>query len=275
MSSTTLLKALTEIGIGSRRWLADAIRKGMVELNGEVVEGFRHPVNFKTDRVLIYGRAVNLKPKELVYLLLNKPKGTLSTISDERGRRTVIDILPKRYRHLRLYPVGRLDKDSTGLLLLTNDGNLTYQLTHPRFEHEKEYLVYIDGNLKPNEKRKLEQGIKLEDGITHPAIVRRVESIPPFNYSLTIHEGKKRQVRNMLSSLGHRVMALKRVRIGSLNLDNLQEGDTRQLSTHEVHSLLSNRPAISKNASSRRYHAGHTLQSDDSLNHGALHFPAP
>ncbi len=146
ISSTSLLKALAEAGIGSRRWLADAIRQGRVEINGEVAEDFRCPVNVETDRILVGGRLVDLKPRKPVYLMLNKPKDVLSTTSDERGRRTAIDILPEKYRHLRLYPVGRLDKDSTGLLLLTNDGELTYQLTHPRFEREKEYLVLLDAN---------------------------------------------------------------------------------------------------------------------------------
>ena len=239
MPSIPLLKALTDSGIGSRRWAADAIRKGMVEINGEIAEDFRHPVNLAIDRILVNGRLVDLKPAEAVYLMLNKPKGVLSTTSDERGRRTILDILPEQYRHLRLHPIGRLDLDSTGLLLLTNDGKLTYQLTHPRFEHEKEYLIYINCSLQPEERRKLEQGLKLGDGMTHPAIIKEVKSMPPFNYSVTIHEGRKRQVRRMLASLGYHVMALKRVRIGHLSLGNLKEGDVRRLSMQEIRILLS------------------------------------
>jgi 23S rRNA pseudouridine2605 synthase len=175
-----------------------------------------------------------------VYLLLNKPTGVLSTTSDERGRRTVIDILPDDYRCLRLYPVGRLDKDSTGLLLLTNDGDLTHQLTHPSFEHEKEYLIAIEAKLQPSEIRMLEQGLELEDGITHPAIVKEVKD-KPFNYSITIHEGKKRQVRRMFQHLGHRALALKRVRMGSISLGSLQDGEVRELTAQEVRALLSKR----------------------------------
>jgi 23S rRNA pseudouridine2605 synthase len=238
MFTKPLLKALTEAGIGSRRRLADAIRQGKVTINGKIAEDFRHPVDVVQDLVLINGEPANLQPREIICLMLHKPKGVLSTTSDERGRRTVMDILPPEYRHLRLYPVGRLDKESTGLLLLTNDGRLTYQLTHPRFEHEKEYLVYVDGRLKPDEQRKLEKGINLEDGMTHPAIIKESASLPPFNYSLTIHEGRKRQVRRMFDRLGYLVLALKRVRIGSLSLGNLNEGDTRQLSPHEMASLL-------------------------------------
>jgi len=159
--SVPLLKALTESGVGSRRRIADAIKNGRVEVNGKPVENFRHPVNPETDRVSVNGKQVNLKPRHTVYLIINKPVGILTTTSDERGRRTVLDILPEKYRHLRLYPVGRLDKDSTGLLLLTNDGELTYRLTHPKFEHEKEYLIHIDGRLKPDEKTKLEKGVEL------------------------------------------------------------------------------------------------------------------
>ena len=238
MSTKPLLKALTEAGIGSRRRLAYAIRQGKVTINGKIAEDFCHPVNVAGDLILVNGELANLQPKEAICLMLHKPKGVLSTTSDERGRRTVMDILPREYRHLRLYPVGRLDKDSVGLLLLTNDGKLTYQLTHPRFEHEKEYLVYIDGRLKPDEKRKLEQGIKLDDGMTHPATVKEAASLPPFNYSLTIHEGRKRQIRRMFNSLGYRVLSLKRVRIGNLSLGNLKEGDTRQLNSQEIAALL-------------------------------------
>lgn len=238
MSSMPVLKALTKAGIGSRRWLADAIREGRVEVNGKVVEDFRQPVNVETDRLLIDGRPVDLKPRRVVYLMVNKPKGVLSTTSDERGRRTVMDILPDKYRNLRLYPVGRLDKGSTGLLLLTNDGELTHRLTHPRFEREKEYLVSLRGRLQPGERRKLEQGLELEDGMTHPAIVKEVEALSQFNYSIIIHEGRKRQVRRMFDHLGHHVLALKRIRMGNLSLGKLQEGEIRELSAQEVQMLL-------------------------------------
>ena len=120
--------------------------------------------------------------------------------------------------------------------MLTNDGDLTYRLTHPRFEQEKEYLVQIEGSLRPMEIRRLEQGIRLEDGLTHPARVKRVTS-PPFNYSLTIHEGRKRQVRRMFERLGHAVLALKRVRLGDLALGDLEEGEVRRLTLKELREL--------------------------------------
>jgi 23S rRNA pseudouridine2605 synthase len=238
MPARPLLKALTEAGIGSRRRMAEAIKQGTVSVNGVTAESFNHPVNVAKDRVSVNGRVVNLKPDDTICLMLNKPGDIVSTASDEKGRRTVLDILPPRYRKLRLYPVGRLDKDTTGLLLLTNDGDLTYQLTHPRFEHEKEYLVHVKGSLNRNEITQLERGVLLEDGMTHPASVKTDSSTPPFNYSITIHEGRKRQVRRMFEKIKHPVLALKRVRIGGLSLGELKEGEVRRLSAPEIESLL-------------------------------------
>lgn len=237
MKQESLLKVLTGAGIGSRRRMADAIKQERVSVNGQVVTDFRRPVNIG-DSLTLDGKPIDLKPEETVTLLLNKPPGIMSTTRDERGRQTVINLIPAKYRRLRLHPVGRLDRESTGLLLLTNDGALTYQLTHPRFEHEKEYLVHVADRLKSGERRKLEQGIRLEDGMTSPATLKEIDS-PPFSYSLTIHEGRKRQVRRMFASLGHEVLALKRIRMGNLDLGTLAEGKTRQLSAQEVNRLLS------------------------------------
>jgi len=239
MSSMPLLKTLTEAGIASRRRLADAIRQGRVEVNARVVVNFKHQVNVKTDNISLDGQTVDIRPERMVYLIINKPEGVLSTVSDEKGRKTVLHLLNERYRHLRLYPAGRLDKDTTGLLLLTNDGALTYQLTHPRFEHEKEYLVELGKRLGSYEKRRLERGVRLDDGMTYPVLVRESTNTPGFSYSITIHEGRKRQVRRMFQSIGHRVMAMKRVRIGGLHLGNLKEGEVRELSAGEVKLLLS------------------------------------
>lgn len=242
----SVLKALTGAGIGSRRWVADAIRQSRVQVNGKVVEDFRYPLNVEKDQVTLDGKPIKLKLEPAVYLIINKPPGILSTTKDERARTTVVDLLPRKYQRLKLYPAGRLDKDSTGLLLLTNDGELTYRLTHPRFEHEKEYLIHLDTILQPHEKRKLERGIRLEDGMTCPARVREVKTSPPYNYSITIHEGRKRQVRRMLSSLGHRVLALKRIRIDNLSLGNLEEGKTRELSPRELGTLLDDKPGTAR-----------------------------
>lgn len=234
-----LLKLLLEAGLGSRRRLANAIQQGRVQVNGEVVEDFLRPVNVKRDTIVLDGKRVNLTPESPVYLMLNKPAGVLSTTRDDRGRKTVLDVLPPKYHGLRLYPVGRLDKDSTGLLLLTNDGKMTYQLTHPKFEHEKEYLISIRDKLQSGEEEEIEKGLQLDDGMTHPAVIKEVKAHRPFNYSVTIHEGRKRQVRRMFEKLGHRVLALKRVREGGLSLGNLGDRQVRELSAEEVKSLLS------------------------------------
>ena len=238
MRSRTILKLLVKAGLGSRRRLADVIRQGRAEGNGNVVEDFLYSVNMEMDTIMIDGEVVRLEHEPAVYLMINKPAGVLSTTRDDRGRKTVMDILPQEYRALRLYPVGRPDKDSTGLLLLTNDGELTYQLTHPKFEHEKEYLVFIRGKLQPGEKMDMERGLQLDDGMTHPAVIREMRAHSPFNYSVTIHEGRKRQVRRMFEKLGHLVLDLKRIRVGNLGLGELEEGEMRELESEEVKALL-------------------------------------
>lgn len=233
MQKQSLLKALTQAGIGSRRRLSAAIKEGRVAVNGDVVTGFNYPVDLGKDNISLDGRLVDIKPQQFVYLKLNKPKGVLSMVRDERGRRTVIDFLPQKYCHLRLYPVGRLDKDSSGLILLTNDGNLAHRLTHPRFEHEKEYEILVKGELKAGKIRQLEAGIKLEDGKTSPAMVKKLKS-NDYNYSITIHEGRKRQLRRMFEALGHPVFELKRVRMGRIKLGNLKEGGVREVEKGEI-----------------------------------------
>ena len=236
MTETTLLKALTAAGAGSRRKMADSIIGGKVNVNGRPVTDLKHAVDTDKDKVTIGGKTIQLNPREVLCLMLHKPKGVLSTTSDEKGRRTVIEILPKEYRKSGLYPAGRLDRDTTGLLLLTNDGDLTYRLTHPKFEHEKEYLVYIDGRLTKAEKERLAKGIILEEGKTAPAKVREITE-SPYNYSLTIHEGRKRQVRRMFERLKHPVIDLKRTRIGGLRLGELKEGEARRLKAEEIGTL--------------------------------------
>lgn len=233
-----MLKSLMAAGLGSRRQLAYAIRQGKIRVNGAIIEDFSYPINLRSDIILIDDKPVKPKLKPPIVLLLNKPAGVLSTTKDDRGRKTVMDILPRKYRNIMLYPVGRLDKDTTGLLLLTNDGKLTYQLTHPKFEHEKEYLIRIKSKLSPDEELNIERGIQLDDGITYPAVLKETGAYPPFNYSLTIHEGRKRQIHRMLAKLGHKVLALRRTRIGGLRLGKLKEGEVRELSTQEIERLL-------------------------------------
>lgn len=235
---TTLLAFLIESDLGSRRWLAAAIRQGRVQVNGIVAENFRQSVDLERDSVSIDSQPIGHSQTETICLMLNKPAGVITTTSDEKGRTTVLDFVPPKFLTSRLYPIGRLDKNSTGLLILTNNGNMTYQLTHPKFEHEKEYYVAIKGKLNQKEKEKLARGIMLSGTMTYPARILALHKRAPFNYSIAIHEGKKRQVRRMFEELGYRILALKRVRIGSLLLGDLKEGEVRELSIYEVNRLL-------------------------------------
>ena len=239
-ATISLLKFLIESGLGSRRKMAEAIKQERVQVNGVVAADFKHQINPSFDSITFDGQEVFRIKSRTICLMLNKPVGIITTTSDEKGRRSVLDIIPEKFKVFRPYPVGRLDKDSTGLLLLTNDGDLTYKLTHPSFEHEKEYLVAVDGSLKPQERQKLEKGIKLSDGMTWPSRVRSVRNEAPFNYSIIIHEGRNRQVRRMFEALGYRVLALRRVRIGQLHLGELKEGEVREISSREVVRLLKN-----------------------------------
>jgi len=234
MLHLTLLKALINSGFGARRQAAEAIMRGAVRINGAVVTDLRFVVDTVCDRVTVDGRDISLKSLPTICLMMNKPPGVLCTASDERGRRTVYDLIPEKYRRFKLHAVGRLDKDSTGLILLTNDGALTYRLTHPRHQREKEYWVQIDGQLTENDIRLLEQCIELEDGPALPAVVHSIAGHQPYNYSIAIYEGRKRQVRRMFAAIGHRVLALKRVRVCGLWLGDLIEGEVRELSPDEV-----------------------------------------
>jgi len=237
MESVPLLKYLVEAGFGARRQSVAAIKQGRVSVNGRVVESYTMPVYPKIDNVTCDGKPVKFRPAEMLVFMVNKPLNVLSTTRDERGRKTVVDMLPERYRSLGLYPAGRLDYDSTGLLILTNDGNLTYRLTHPRFEHEKEYIVTVSGRLSEADKEKLEKGVELEDGLTSPSVIKEIPGAAS-TYSITLHEGRHRQVKRMFASLGHEVKTLKRVRIGRLELGDLAEGGVRKLSRAEIGKLL-------------------------------------
>ena len=228
----TLLKTLRDAGLGSRRDLAEAIKAGRVKVNDVVAESYNQPLS-AADNISLDGKAISPDKLQKVYLMLNKPMGIISTTEDPHGRKTVLDLLPAEYKRYQLFPVGRLDEDTTGLVLLTNDGELAYRLTHPRFEVEKEYLVAVDGALNVTQVEQLQDGIELDDGMSSPAKLKPV-NLAPFNYRIIIHEGKKRIVRRMFAAVGHQVRMLKRIRIGKLKLDDLKEGTYRRLTTAEV-----------------------------------------
>jgi len=244
MASQPIIRLLTGSGLGSRRQIAAVIKRGGVAVNGEAVQSFNQPVDPDSDVITVDGQRVSVAAEPVIYLMLNKPRGIMSSTVDRRGGKTVVDILPEKYRNLRLYPVGRLDKDSTGLILLTNDGDLTFRLTHPRFEQEKEYLVTIGKHLKAEDRAELETGIRLHDGTTSPAAIRAVAS-SPSSYSVTVHEGRKRQVRRMFAALGYRVVGLKRIRLAKLSLGALPEGAVRELTRQEIRSLKEGAGGIS------------------------------
>ena len=226
-----LQKYLASCGIASRRKCEEYILEGKVAVNGQVIETLGTKVE-EGDHVTFCGKPVSLQ-EEYVYYMLNKPVGYVTTVQDEKQRKTVLDLI-KDERH-RVYPVGRLDYNTSGLLLLTNDGALTYGLTHPKHHVNKCYEVKVKGALSHEAQEALKNGVLLDGKVTYPAelkVLRKGEQSTLFQ--LTIHEGRNRQVRRMCEAVGYPVLALKRVSIGQLVLDHLKLGDYRALTEKEV-----------------------------------------
>ena len=234
MAEERLQKVLARAGIASRRRAEDLIVAGRVRVNGEVVTQLGTRVNPKRDVIQVDGRTVG-KPQEPTYIILNKPRGVLSSARDSRGRITVVDLVD---HPSRLYPVGRLDLDSEGLILLTNDGALAHRLAHPRYEHEKEYRVLVEGTPDEETLQRWREGVALEGGRTRPAQVsverRAGEGVW---LRIVLREGRKRQIRRMVEAAGYRVVRLIRVRMGPLRLGNLKPGGYRPLSKSEWRAL--------------------------------------
>jgi 23S rRNA pseudouridine2605 synthase len=233
-----LAKFLATAGVASRRASEDIIRQGRVMVNGQPVTDPAHDVA-RADQVELDGRPVSPVTERVVYMV-NKPAGVVSTARDPQRRPTVVSLVPVRER---LYPVGRLDADTTGLILLTNDGDLAHRLTHPRFGVPKTYRAVVAGGpVRTGALRTLRAGVKLADGITAPA---RARVIAPDTIELTITEGRKRQVRRMCEAVGHPVRSLERVRFGPLQLTRLKPGAHRRLTDQEVRALRALRGATS------------------------------
>jgi 23S rRNA pseudouridine2605 synthase len=218
---------LARSGVASRRKADELIKAGRVLVNGE--PGQLNTFVGNDDSVTVDGREV--VKQRLAHLLLHKPAGVVTTARDPQGRPTVVELVP---REPRVVPVGRLDVDTTGALLLTNDGELAHRLAHPRYGVEKTYVAQVEGEPSDAALRRLEQGVELEDGRTAPAKARR---LGPSTVELTIHEGRKRQVRRMLEAVGHPVRRLHRSAYAGLTLEGLEPGAWRELEPSEVERL--------------------------------------
>ena len=234
-SPIRLQKILAGAGMGSRRGCEDLIRTGRVAVNGKTAQ-LGDSADPASDRVTVDGERV--RPEKPLYWMLHKPTAVVTTVSDPHGRRTVMHLVPEGVGPI--HPVGRLDRDSSGLLLLTNDGDLTQRLLHPSHESEKDYRLIVKGELDPGRVKKLEQGIHLEDGRTAPAKLSRLKFDADSDTSslvLTLTEGRKRQIRRMLLALGRPVKKLVRVRVGPLALGKLASGRARPLRAEEIRAL--------------------------------------
>jgi 23S rRNA pseudouridine2605 synthase len=230
--SMRLAKFLATAGVASRRAAEEIVRAERVTVNGETVTDPARDVT-DADAVTVDGAAVATEAERSVYVV-NKPAGVVSTASDPQRRRTVVSLVPSA---VRLYPVGRLDIDTTGLILLTNDGELAHRLTHPSFEVPRTYRVVVwRPPIRDRDIRALRNGVELEDGRTAPARVRRLGDRGEI-LELTIHEGRKRQIKRMCEAVGHRVRSLERVAFGPLTLGGLAPGQHRRLSGAEVQAL--------------------------------------
>lgn len=234
-----LQKILSQAGIASRRAAEKMILAGRVSVDGRIVTELGMKADPETAMIAVDGKPVR-KAEQHVYYLLNKPKGYVCTAKDEKGRRTVLDLLSAVEE--RIYPVGRLDNNTEGLLLLTNDGMLMNALLHPKYEIYKTYIARVRGIPAPESLERLRMGVELSDGKTAPAKVRMVEIDAAENQArveVAIHEGRNRQVRRMFEAIGHDVQALKRIEFADLTLSGVPRGQYRALTEQEIHRLCS------------------------------------
>lgn len=238
-----LNRFLSASGYSSRRKGEEIIRAGRVRVNGTVITDPAYGISTGSDQVTVDGQALSAVTAHRYYLL-NKPAGVIVSIGDTHGRTTILDLLGSEVG--RVYPVGRLDANTSGVLLLTDDGDLAFRLTHPSFGVEKVYRAVVQGGVSSGDIRMVGEGLALEDGLTAPALMRVLKSgVESSTVELTLHEGKKRQVRRMMEHLGHPVISLERVSFGSLSAEGLPPGSYRPLTAREVDRLK-------REASSRR-----------------------
>jgi 23S rRNA pseudouridine2605 synthase len=230
-----LQKVIAHAGVASRRKAEELIIEGKVKVNGKVVKELGTKVT-DSDKVEVEG--IPLEKEKKVYYLFYKPRGVISAVTDDKDRKVVTDFLPEVKE--RVYPIGRLDYDTSGLLLLTNDGDFANLLMHPRYEINKTYVAKVQGIPSKMSLKQLERGIQLEDGKTAPAKVKLISIDKQKQKSiieLTIHEGRNRQVRRMFEAIGHPVQKLRREKFAFLTLTSLNAGESRELSPHEVKQL--------------------------------------
>lgn len=228
-----LNKFLSHCGVASRRTADELIEQGRVEINGRVVTELGTRIDPEKDTVAVDGEKIRL-PEKYTYVVLNKPKDTITTVKDERGRQTVIDLVPVRGR---FYPVGRLDRNSTGVLILTNDGELAHRLMHPRFEVEKAYFVRLDKSLDEKDRMKLLRGVKIGRKPAKAEEVTLIEKSKRTEVGVVLHEGRNRQIRKMFELLDYDVKALDRVAYAGLTCQGMKRGDWRHLTKKEVAEL--------------------------------------
>jgi 23S rRNA pseudouridine2605 synthase len=237
MSLERIQKILSVAGVCSRREAEELILEGRVKVNGRTVTELGEKADPDSDVIKVGNRIIRQAAPKKTYLLLNKPKGCVSTLKDPQGRRTVIDLLGRVGG--RVYPVGRLDYDSEGVLILTNDGEFANAIMHPSRETPKTYEVKVRGVMTDGELKKLASGVRLEDGMTAPAKVRKMKLVDANSWiEITIHEGRNRQVRRMCEALGHPVLKLRRTKVGPVGLAGVPAGTYRELTPGEVAALL-------------------------------------
>ena len=230
-----LEKFLSESGIASRRDAKQYITAGRVSVNSERVLIPGTHIAPQQDEITFDGKPIRGKPKQ-IYLMLNKPAGYVTTVRDERGRPTVMALVPDISE--RIYPVGRLDLDTEGLLLMTNDGDFAHRILHPSHEIQKTYIAWVEGQPNRREIQRMREGIEIEEGVVTSAKVDQTERREgQTQFKVVIHEGKKRQIRRMFHAIGHDVLHLKRIGIGSLSLGRLSIGKYRLLTPPEIESF--------------------------------------
>ncbi len=230
-----LQKILSMSGVASRRAAEKLILEGRVTVNGEVVSTLGAKANPLKDHIKVDGKLI-LRPEPKVYILLNKPRGYVCTTSDEKGRPTVLDLVANL--KTRVYPVGRLDYNTEGVLLLSNDGELAKLVTHPRYHVPKRYLVKVRGTPQVDDLRKLEQGVELDDRLTAPCKIKIHQRRQGSTWlDVTLHEGRYRQLRRMFAKIGHTTTRIKRIAYGCLTLEGLMPGESRPLTATELRQL--------------------------------------